>query len=364
MAVDSLYQQLVHYLCPPGNGVFTVHTASELRTGLQQSLYGKTDSLGIEERWQQSLDNLANVHCPLLLGVCSDNGGGILRGANWGPLFIRQALYQQQPPPLFELGDVRVIPHLLLDDYLNKKTIGQCRQALYGNASVSRPVSPLSITLKVLTTLYRHYPQKKVVGLGGDHSVSYALVKPFLLAKRRQGKRVAIIHFDAHTDLLPQRLGIDICFGSWAYHILPLLPHPDHLLQIGIRSSAHDKTYWETTLGVKQYWASDVENADLTTLIAGISTHLQERKIDELYITFDIDALDIEQAGATGTPEPQGLTTATAMAIIEGLGAQFLVTGGDLVEVAPFIVHQSADDPANTLRHAGEIVKCLLKVMQ
>ena len=32
------------------------------------------------------------------------------------------------------------------------------------------------------------------------------------------------VHFDAHTDLLVERLGIDLCFGSWCTHILEFLP--------------------------------------------------------------------------------------------------------------------------------------------
>ena len=51
-------------------------------------------------------------------------------------------------------------------------------------------------------------------------SVSYPLTKAYLTAKKKQGKRAAIIHFDAHTDLLVERLGIDLCFGSWCTHIL------------------------------------------------------------------------------------------------------------------------------------------------
>ena len=74
--------------------------------------------------------------------------------------------------------------------------------------------------------------------------LSYPLTKAYLKAKREQGKRTAIIHFDAHTDLLVERLGIDLCFGSWCTHILEFLPAPHHLIQFGIRSSGKPKSHW------------------------------------------------------------------------------------------------------------------------
>ena len=69
---------------------------------------------------------------------------------------------------------------------------------------------------------------------------------------------MAIIHFDAHTDLLTERLGIDLCFGSWCTHILEDLNSPSHLVQLGIRSSGKTKSHWENTFGVKQVHQSQM----------------------------------------------------------------------------------------------------------
>ena len=55
--------------------------------------------------------------------------------------------------------------------------------------------------------------------------------------------------------------GVDYCFATWAKNIIPYLIKPSHLLQIGIRSSAYSKSYWEETLGVQQYWMEDLASS-------------------------------------------------------------------------------------------------------
>ena len=55
----------------------------------------------------------------------------------------------------------------------------------------------------------------------------------------------------------------------------------------------------------------------------------------DVYITFDIDALDPAIAPGTGTPEPGGFTYYEAKAILLAVAARCNVIGMDLVEVAP-----------------------------
>ena len=104
------------------NGVFTIHTAKEKRESLHKKVFGTSE--GVENLWKDSLNNLPKSNHAVVLGICSDTGGGILRGANWGPLFLREALLKNETVkgnmPYFDLGDVRVIPHLLHDKYLNE----------------------------------------------------------------------------------------------------------------------------------------------------------------------------------------------------------------------------------------------------
>jgi len=217
----------------------------------------------------------------------------------------------------------------------------------------------------VLHDFYAQFPEKGIFGLGGDHSVSYPLTKAYLQAKKKLGIRTGIIHFDAHTDLLVERLGIDLCFGSWCTHILDDLPATEHLIQVGIRSSGRPKSHWESTFGVKQHWAHEVKELGVDVVIDNIFAQLAEQNVDELYVSFDIDAIDDSYASATGTPEPDGLMPIEAMKILRAIAAKYPITGADMMEIAPFTDSSGLGEVSRdkTLKVAGEISAFLINEM-
>ncbi len=346
----------------PGNGVHTVHTARERKERLREAIYGTTDLKRAQKIWEAKLDKLPK-DLPLVLGIPSDNGGGIQRGANWGPLAIRGEILKEKDR-FTDLGDVRVIPHLLHDKYLNEKTIRDCRKALYGKG-VKLPVSPLSIAEEAVKEVYKKNPLARILGFGGDHSTSYPLVKEWILS-RKEKKKAGILHFDAHTDLLVERLGIDLCFGTWTYHVLEFLKSRDHLLQIGIRSSGKTKAHWKKNVGIEQIWADEVTKNGVEKTLQKIVKHFKKLGVEELYISFDIDALDEKYAAATGTPEKGGLLPSDCAAILRLLAKEFKITGADLMEVAPFVLPEGVDqrDQKSSLTVAGDIARLLLDVLK
>lgn len=362
----DIIEDLQQCLCPAGSGVFTIYSCRNYRERLQYRLYGDIGEAAIYQ-WQEMLSSCLTTEKPMILGIASDSGGGIMRGANWGPLFVRNALYQNiEPSDVFDLGDVRVIPQLLLDEYAAPQILADCKEWLYHDKDSVLPASPLSITAYVTSLLYQHNPNIKLFGIGGDHACSYPLVMAYLKAKKAQGKRCALIQFDAHTDIMTSRMGIPICFGSWTYHILKELPSEDCLVQVGIRSSSKTREYWHHQYGIKQYWSYDVLENGADAVAVDIVEYLQRKDIDELYITFDIDALDASIASATGTPETDGLKVSDVKVIIEKLATQFAITGADIMEVAPFICHDATsifDAKQNTLDAAAEISAVLLSTL-
>ncbi len=346
-------------LAPPGEGVFTVSNSKERKASLQNKLY---DSQDARLSWLESLRDIKESKL-CLLGVPSDCGGGILRGANWGPLFVREALLKDAPYPALDLGDIRVIPHLLHDEMLNVKTIRDCRKALYQNETLELPVSPLSMTEYYLDQFYADYPDTKVFAIGGDHSVSYPLVRAW--ARSRPTKKIALLHFDAHTDLLDSRLGVRISFGSWTYHVREFFPHKDLLVQVGIRSTAKERTHWENTLNLTQYWPEEVKKIGAKKLAHTIIEKYRAQNVEEVYLSFDIDALDAQWAQATGTPEGGGLDPVTCCEIIRTVAAEFPITGGDLVEVAPLVNHDFHPNTHQelTLISATSLARVMMEVM-
>ncbi len=363
----KLLETLSNTFSAPGFGIYTVHAGAEKRKKLSRLIYPSSQTEpDVIEAWHESLKQISNHQGIFIYGIPSDSGGGIQRGANWGPLAIREKLYAElssaERTKILDLGDVRTNPHLLLDEYLNDATLSACKKSMHGNEHSTYSVSPLSIASDVLTLFHHQYPEKKIFMIGGDHSVSYPAVKDFLRQKKIDGKKAAVIHFDAHTDLLDERLGISVCFGSWASHMIPELSHPSLLVQVGIRSSGKDKSFWEKTKGVTQYWAKEVNEHGPQAIALAISAKLRTQNVNSLYVSFDIDALDESEAGATGTPEKGGIMTDDCITIIELLSKEFNIEGADLVEVAPFVSHPElkTNEPENTLNNATMIAKTLI----
>ncbi|MFA7612627.1 MAG: arginase family protein [Candidatus Caldatribacteriota bacterium] len=354
-------KDLKKILTVPGNGVFTVHTAQDKKEKLFKAYYNSTKIDSVTKKWEASLDKL-NDKKPMLLGIPSDCGGGIQRGANWGPLLLRQGIIDNKNS-FQDIGDVRVIPHLLHDKYLNEKTIKDCQKALYGRVS-RLPVSPLSITEKATADIYKKYPEARILGFGGDHSISFPLTKTWL-ESRKDKKKAAIVHFDAHTDLLNTRLGIDFCFGTWTNQILKYLKTTDHIVQIGIRSSGKNKKHWKNTLGVEQIWAGEFNKWGVEKVFNKIKKQFSALGVEEIYISFDIDALDELYASATGTPEKNGLIPSDCITLIHLLKSEYKVTGADLMEVAPFVLPEGVNprDQIAALGVASDVANALIEVL-
>ena len=165
MTWTQTLQTAKKYLCPPGEGIHTLSAGGDSIKELQQLFYGR--DLDKKERrslWEGHLEKIRETDSPLLFGLCSDVGGGILKGAAWGPLYIRCEISDYiNHPGFLDIGDVRVVPHLLHDKYLNTETLQRCRRSLYGDSSSSLPVSPLSIAEDFLRNLYELSPTKKAI---------------------------------------------------------------------------------------------------------------------------------------------------------------------------------------------------------
>ena len=197
--------------------------------------------------------------------------------------------------------------------------------------------------------------------LGGDHSVAWPVSAA--RARARPG-RWGIVQCDAHTDLLPERLGVRYCFATWSYHANELLGRDGRLVQLGIRASRFDRGHWEGTLGVRQLWAEECLR-DPEAAIEGVVAHLRARAVDAVYFSNDVDGTDARFCDATGTPEPGGLEPDFVVALIRRLGREFRICAGDVVELAPPLGETAASRQASValgLRYLRETVAAALGV--
>jgi arginase family enzyme len=344
---QTLLDELALMLRPAGGGIYTVSTGRAEQEALQRRLYHARDGAEVDVRWRAALDDIAAARV-VILGVPSDCGAGLARGASFGPQAVRQAVLERAPDfaaiaraqRIVDVGDVFTVPHLLHDEMLSAAQITASRAALYGSAPAGAglPVAPLSMTERVVAHVLALNPAVRVFVIGGDHSITWPVIASLAAATAEPW---AILHPDAHTDLLPERLGVKYCFATWAYHANQALGRGGRLVQVGIRASGRLRAHWEQTLGVRQFWAEEIEQRGGAAVIDDVIAHLRSIGVARVYVSNDIDATDPSAAPSTGAPAPGGLSVAFVRALIARVGDAFPLLGGDIVEVAPTIGAES-----------------------
>jgi agmatinase len=134
-------------------------------------------------------------------------------------------------------------------------------------------------------------------------------------------------------------------------------------VQVGIRASRRDRGHWESTLGVRQFWARDVL-ADPAAALDQVVAAVRASGARGVYFSNDVDGTDQAWADATGTPEPGGLEPGFVVELVRRLGREVGLVGGDVMEVAPPIA-RTPGGAERTLgvatRYLRETVDALLR---
>jgi agmatinase len=158
--------------------------------------------------------------------------------------------------------------------------------------------------------------------LGGEHSVTIGAVR----AVREKHAKAHLLSIDAHADLR------DSYGGSTHSHacIVRRLMDGGSATIIGVRSySGEEARFAATASGLTMIPAREAmrESFHVDEFVASLG--------DLVYVTFDVDGLDPSIVGATGTPEPGGLSWFRALEILEAVFRRRRVVGLDVVELAP-----------------------------
>jgi agmatinase len=163
--------------------------------------------------------------------------------------------------------------------------------------------------------------EKKPVVLGGEHSISSGPI----LACAAACPGLGVLHLDAHSDLRDEYTGTRFSHGCVMRRVMELnIPHA----AIGIRSMCADEARFIQSRKIPICTARDFSGYRVRQLLAGLPR--------DLYVSFDVDALDPSIMPGTGTPEPGGLTWFDALDILDEIVRQKKrVIGFDVMEVAP-----------------------------
>lgn len=183
----------------------------------------------------------------------------------------------------------------------------------------------------------RHLEKNKfIVMLGGEHSISYGLY----LALLEKYKDVSVVQIDAHSDL---RESFDGTKFSHASVMARIRETAKQVVQVGIRSMSEEEAEVIKKNKYDTFYAHEIYN----------NQEWFDKAIHKLgknvFVTIDIDGLDISTIPATGTPEPGGLDWYLVLEFLKKLFNDKNVVGFDVVELAPNDHSTAADFTAAKL---------------
>ena len=251
---------------------------------------------------------------PTLLGVPWDASSSFLRGATAAPAAIREALRCPSSNTWSELGmDVGV-------------TLADA-----GDVSIEGETYPRDAIADTVASVVDDGGVPIV--LGGDHSITYAVVRGL----RRTQPAFAILHVDAHPDLY------DAFEGNRYSHACPFARIMEEglaagLVQVGIRGMNGHQRDQSTWFGVDVIDMARWERGDRPSIPLPV------------YVSIDLDGLDPAFAPGVSHPEPGGLSVRDVIGLIHALTVP--VVGVDIVECNP-----SRDWNGATARVAAKLVK-------
>jgi arginase len=160
--------------------------------------------------------------------------------------------------------------------------------------------------------------------LGGDHSIAIGTAKGS--ARERS---TGIVWFDAHADLnTPQTtpsgnihgmplgaiLGRGVFEGvEWAH--CPTVDE-ENVAIVGLRSLDDPEKEFIRESDIHAYTMPDIDERGITTVTREALDHATDG-VDQLYVSFDMDFLDPDEAPGVGTPVRGGVSYREAHAVME-----------------------------------------------
>ena len=160
---------------------------------------------------------------------------------------------------------------------------------------------------------------KKPFMIGGEHLVTLPVVR----ALAECYEDLHIVHFDAHTDLRDDYLGVKLSHATVMRRAWDILGD-GRIYQFGIRSGERAEFLW-----AKEH--TQLQRFDFT----GLEWSLAELMGKPVYLTLDLDVLDPSVFPGTGTPEPGGVSFLDLLRALRKTLRLDRIVGCDMVELSP-----------------------------
>jgi agmatinase len=163
------------------------------------------------------------------------------------------------------------------------------------------------------------------VALGGDHAISFPIVRAF-------DEDIHVVHFDAHMDYVPFFHGMTMTNGT-SMRQAAMLPQVKSITEIGIRSL---RVMEEEALDARKDGTRVVTMEEYLDLgIRGLVDSLPRDA--KVYVTIDIDVLDMSLIPGCLSGEPNGMSYAMLRDTLGALAEQVEIAAFDLAEVNPLL---------------------------
>ncbi len=202
------------------------------------------------------------------------------------------------------------------------------KQGVYLADAVTENSSPEAMVEAVHATTKHYIKKNKFVTLfGGEHSISIGSIRAF----NEAFNNLTVLHIDAHADMRKSYEGSTCNHACAVYEA----SQTTNLIQVGIRSMDisekstmdMDKTYFAHEMATDDNWMDSAI----------------DQMTDNVFITFDLDALDPSIMPSTGTPEPGGLLWYETLEFLKQVFEEKNVVGFDIVELCPNKIDKSSD---------------------
>ena len=211
----------------------------------------------------------------------------------------------------------------LFDEELKIETYKKFKIKTFKEAKIK---PKLDDALQQLTSIVDKSLSKKVFPLilGGEHSITPAIIKSFL----KKYRKLTILQIDAHADLRDGYLGVKNSHASAMRRCLDF--KNIDIVSLGIRNLCQEESDYlkNNNDRIKIFWAKEINRWNMSDLKKII-------KNKNIYLTFDLDGFDSSLMPATGTPEPGGLFWNDAIKVLKIIFENSTVVGADVNELAP-----------------------------
>ena len=206
------------------------------------------------------------------------------------------------------------------------------------------------------------------VVLGGDHSIAMGTIAGLSRFHREKKEKIGLVWFDAHGDSNTAEttptgnihgMPLAVVLGMGAPELVNLAgacPMVDgsRAAVVGLRDVDPAERPNIKASGIGAFTMRDVDERGMRSVMEDAIRRATSGTAG-IHVSFDLDAMDPEEAPGVGTPSPGGLSYREAHLAMEMLADTGKVLSAELVEVNPILDHRNG-----TARLGVELLASLL----